>query len=99
MEERRRAYDVFMSFNASKARPTSEPTAHVMFKGMHDITSSTCPLVCMSVEDVLTDLDKESPLVQQLLRQLHTYDCHTERVVGLVFDRQTVLSDVLRQSV
>lgn len=80
--------------HANKSTATETPTAHLQFyRGTMDPTE---PLLTLSLEDVLDALDRESELVRWLLRQMSTYDCTRERIVGLVFDRQTVLSEVLR---
>jgi hypothetical protein len=53
-------------------------------------------LVRFTKENVLSEMDKESDLVKWLLEQMCTYDCTCQRIVGLVFDKKTVLSEVLR---
>jgi hypothetical protein len=54
------------------------------------------PLLAMDREDVLEAMDSDSRLVSWLLEQMRTYDCRTQRIVALVFDKRTVLSEVLR---
>jgi succinate dehydrogenase flavin-adding protein (antitoxin of CptAB toxin-antitoxin module) len=54
------------------------------------------PLISMSVENLLEELDKDAELVRWLLNQMTTYDCRKQKLVALIFDRQTVISDVLR---
>ena len=83
-----------MALHARKAPCTREPVAHVHFyrgAAAHDE-----PLVAMTIDDVRDALDATAELPSWLLRQLHTYDCERERVVALIFDRRTVLSDVMR---
>ena len=96
MDAQRQIYNNFLSLNAHKARTTSVPTAHVMFYQHGKPMTPLQPLIAMSVNDILQELDKEADLVRWLLNQLATYKCSTQRIVALIFDRQTVLSDVLR---
>lgn len=96
MDEKRKIYQNFMSLNAHKAVVTDTPTVHVMFYEEGKTMSPMQPLISMSVEDVLEELDKDAELVRWLLNQMTTYDCRKQKLVALIFDRQTVISDVLR---
>lgn len=96
MEEQRKIYSTFLALHASKASTTSSPKAHVMFYDQKTSMSPMQPLITMSMDDLLEELDKDSELVRWLLQQMSTYDCCKQKLIALVFDRQTVLSDVLR---
>lgn len=91
MEEQRRIYQVFLDMDSHKAVVTENPCVYVRFHGRGDM-----PMVVMSEDDLLEELDKEAPLVRWLLHQLHTYDCRTQRLMAMIFDKTNVLSDVLR---
>ena len=95
MDEKRRIYGSLMSLHARKANVTPTPTAHILF---YDPSSSSVhsPLVSMTAQDVMDELDRDAELVRWLLHQMSTYDCATQAIVGVVFDKQTVLSDVVR---
>ena len=102
MDAQRAAYATFLSMHAQKAKTTSVPTAHVMF---YNTETNTMPLntllIAMTYDNVMElvsekTLEKDSLLVQWFLQQLVTYKCETQRLVALVFDSKTVLSDVLR---
>lgn len=95
MEKQRQIYSNFMCLNAHKAACTEVPTAHVMFYKDGGVISPLQPLISMTIDDVLEELDRESELVRWLLNQMSTYDPRKQKIVALVFDRQTVLSDVL----
>ena len=95
MEEQRRRFRGFLELHAHKAVTTEEPVAHLQFAS--DTMALDAPLLQLTREDVLEALDPEgSELVRWLLEQMRTYDCTRERIVGLVFDEKTVLSEVLR---
>lgn len=101
IEERRRVYDVFLRMAAPRAPTTRARTAHVLF--YRGALSPGEPLVAMDEEDVQQALDKQELDVEQepvrwFLRQLSTYDCASERLVGLVFPDGMILSDVLRSA-
>ena len=96
MEHERKAFRLFLEMHSHKAQPTDEPVAHLQFHS--DTLSASEPLIQFSRDDILEceELDESSELVRFLLHQMTTYDCRTQRIVGLVFNTTTVLSDVLR---
>ena len=93
MERERKAFDAFVRLHANKATATDTPVAHMQF-WREDFRSASDPLLAMDVEDVLSELDRDSESVRWLLRQLHTYDCSRQKIVGLIFNKHTVVSDV-----
>lgn len=97
MEEKRRIFSTFLALNASRATATDEPMVHIMFSP----DNINGPLYRLTREDVVQEcsagrLDKDSELVRWLLNQMTTYDCRTQRILALKFDKATVLSEVLR---
>lgn len=97
MEEQRRIFQTFLTMNAARATATEEPAVHMMFS-TDNINGA---LYRLSREDVLHEcaegrLDRDSELVRWMLHQMTTYDCRTQRILALRFDRATVLSEVLR---
>ena len=94
MEKERKIFETFLSLHSHKADVTDEPVAHVQFHS--DKMPHNAPLLQMTKEDIISDLDPTSELVRWLLEQMNTYDCTRQRIVGLIFDERTVLSEVLR---
>lgn len=96
MEREQKIFRVFLSLHAHKATPTEEPCAYIQF--YDENMPADMPLIKFTREDIVEcgELDHESELVRFLLHQMTTYDCRTQRIVGLVFDKKIVLSDVLR---
>ena len=97
MDERRRTFQTFLALNACKACTSETPVAYLQF--CHDGVTPPPPdepLIALSAEDVMEELDSEAELVRWLLHQMTTYEPSRQRIVGLVFDRTTVLSEVLR---
>ena len=92
MEVQRKAFADFLAMNLKKATATDRPVAHVQFYG--EAMEHDAPLLLMDQEDILAELDKESSLVRWLLNQLTTYDCTKQKLVALIFDRSTIISDV-----
>ena len=93
MERERRLFRGFLSVHERKAVPTDEPVAYLQF--YNECMPVHTPLIKFTKEDVMKELDCDAELVRFLLHQLSTYDCTTQRIVGLIFDKRTVLSDVL----
>tara|TARA_B110000046_G_C12760563_1_gene300685 strand:- start:18 stop:314 length:297 start_codon:yes stop_codon:yes gene_type:complete len=93
MERERKIFQTYLAMHAHKARPTEEPVAHLQWHA--DTLPLDAPLWRLTRAEVVEALDPSSDLVRWLLEQLRTYDCMRQCVVGLVYDKQTVLSDVL----
>lgn len=99
MEAERRTFQVFLAMHANKADVTEEPVAHLQFcNAQRQPPATNAPLIRFTRDDILacSALDHSSELVRFLLHQMTTYDSRTQRIVGLVFDKDVVLSDVLR---
>ena len=104
-EDDLRFRDTFLSLHASRAAPTDDPCAYLGFcrdRVMPPPASN--PLVRLTLDDVDSairdgEFDPSSELVLWLRQQLLTYDCTTQRIVGVVLDPKTVLTEVLRVSV
>tara|TARA_E500000178_G_scaffold356156_1_gene432023 strand:- start:2420 stop:2719 length:300 start_codon:yes stop_codon:yes gene_type:complete len=96
MERERKVFKVFLSMHASKALATEEPVAYLQF--YDECIPADAPLIKFTREDIIdcSELDHNSELVRFLLHQMTTYDCRTQRIVGLIFNKNTVISDVLR---
>lgn len=93
MERERKIYETFLSMAAKRAPCPRERLCYLQFYDGH--LSAETPLVAMSAQDVLDCLSPEDVTVRWLLNQMRTFDPHTQKVVGLVFDRARVVSDVL----
>lgn len=98
MDEQRRTFHAFLAMHAHKATATEEPRAHLAFVDKSGSVPHDAYLLSLDRDDVVEALDTQSELVRWLLEQMRTYDCYTQRIVGLVFDKRTVLSEVLRCS-
>lgn len=97
MDEYRRKFHTFLGLHSSQVPlSTPEPIAYLGFAYDGTVPGPSSPLVALTMDDVCEELDTTSELVRWLLEQLRTYDCSCQRVIGLVFDRSTVLSEVLR---
>lgn len=84
-----------MTLRSSGVRPTEEPVAHLQFYDEGTSSHMSGPLVAFTREDVMEEFDIESELVRWLLNQMSTYEPMHQCIVGLVFDKSTILSDVL----
>ena len=98
MEGYKKRLHTFLTLHAHKATTSDEPVAHLHFHDDANGLGIHSPLLVFTVEDVLEALNKESELVRQLLKQMHTYDCTCQCIVGLIFDEKTVVSEVLRRT-
>jgi hypothetical protein len=95
-DTKRKEYEAFLRIHHPKAPVTSEPVAHLMWKSK--IRGPDDPFIALTRDEVVEALDTSSETVQWLLEQMRTYEPTRQRIVGLVFGRGEVMSDVLRQS-
>lgn len=93
-DEDYRLLNSFVSLHGHQAHPTEEPVAYLQFAESY--RGGDSGLIIFQKEDIPHELNVESELVRWLLKQLNTYDCRSQRIIGLIFDRDTVLSEVLR---
>ena len=84
-----------MTLRSSEVIPTEEPVAHLQFYDNENASHMSRPLVSFSRENVVEEFDTESELVRWLLNQMSTYEYSRQCIVGLVFERATILSDVI----
>ena len=90
MDSKHREFETFVSLHGNKASCTDEPLAHVRFpEDAHDD-----PLTLMSKEDICSAFDTSSNLVRWFLTQLNTFDYQRQKLLALVFDRSTIISNV-----
>lgn len=92
MERERNIFKTFLGLHHLKATATEEPVVHLQWH--NDTLHPNAPLIRLTRDDLLEELDKDSPLVEHLLHQVSTYECTRQCIVALIFDRRTVLSDV-----
>jgi hypothetical protein len=96
MEEKRHLFHRFLGTHHHKARPTPTPAVHLLWNREDNVLAPEKALYLLREEDLREHLNFQSELVGWLLSQMRTYDCRKQRIVALVFDRDTVLSEVLR---
>lgn len=87
-------FKAFLPLHGKQAKPSDAPLAYLQFASAYRGVPSR--LITFRREDVVAEFDSDAPLVRWLLNQMTTYDCRTQRIVGLVFDRRTILSEVVR---
>ena len=97
-DAKRKEFMSFLSTQASKCKPTGgERRAYLYLVKEQGPYGPRSSLLSLSAEDVVEVMDKEEPLPRELLRQLHTYDPFEQKIIGMVWDEKTVLSEVLWQ--
>ena len=98
MEDKRKIFHTFLTLHAHKSTTTDEPIAHLQFH--QEVMAPSLELIAFTADDVVEALDPDNcELVRWLLEQMRTYDCHRQRIVGLIFEDNTVLSEVLETPV
>lgn len=93
MEQERKVFHSFLALHANKGMPSEAPVVYV---GFRDELSANQQLVAMTRDEVCEEFEPDTELVRWLLHQMSTYNCRTQKILALVFDSRTILSDVLR---
>lgn len=98
MEEQQKALNSFVQVHANKlAIRKDKRVAHLV-----NYSVSGIPLNITLTQYTLEDLreanilDDSSPLVHWLFQQIQTYDIDRENIIGLIFDKKTVLAHVVK---
>lgn len=98
MEEQRKALDSFVQVHANKLTIRRDKrVVHLV-----NYSPSGIPLNITLTQYTLEDLrearilDDSSPLVHWLFQQIQTYDIDREHIIGLIFDKKTVLAHVVK---
>lgn len=99
MEREQRIFKTFLavhSKNNNNTTTTPLSDERVVYAQFYrgGLPSDSEPLLVMDQQDILDDLDSESPLVRWLLEQLRTYHPTKQKILALIFDDKTVMSDV-----
>tara|TARA_B100001989_G_scaffold227931_1_gene184369 strand:- start:657 stop:944 length:288 start_codon:yes stop_codon:yes gene_type:complete len=95
MEINNELLNVFLSLHNRKAKTTKEPTVYLVQKD--DCLKADSPLVAWKEQHLVNYFDHESKQFQWLMKQLKTYDCEKEVILGIFSDNKTVFSEVLKK--
>ena len=87
---------MFVPMHEKQAATSDVPLAYLQFANA--FRGGPSRLIAFKMEDVVKEFDTDSPLVRWLLNQMTTYDCRTQRILGLIFDKKTILSEVIHAS-
>jgi hypothetical protein len=96
MEINKELLNVFLSLHNRKAKTTTEPTVYLVKKD--DCLKSDTPLVAWKEQHLVNYFDHDSKQFQWLMKQLKTYDCRNEVILGIFSDNKTVFSEVLKKN-
>jgi len=96
MQSERKNLDNFVALHASKALLSPDRVVHLVQYSA--ITPLDVKLTQYTIDDIMESdrFDTSSVLVQWLLKQLHSYNPISEKVVGLQFSKHSVLAHVVR---
>lgn len=95
MEEHKQAFNVFLAMHSKKGKVTKEPIAYLVKK--EDCVNPNAPLVAWKEEHLVNFFDHDSVYFQVLMKQFKTYDYEKQILMGMIVDKQTILSEVLEK--
>ena len=95
INEHMQLLNVFLTIHNKKAKVTKEPVAYLMEKG--DCLNRNSPLVAWKEEHLKNYFDHDSITFSWLMKQFKSYDFEKEVLMGIIIDKQTILSEVLKK--
>ena len=95
MEEHSELLKVFLTMHNRKGRTTKEPIAYLMKK--EDCMNPNAPLIAWKEHHLVNYFDHDSIHFQCLMKQFKTYDFEKQILLGLIVDKQLILSEVLEK--
>ena len=98
MEKEQKALGAFVSLHANKVPARTNNRCVFLVRYTDAGIPLDTPLVMYTLEDIVAAFDTESTLIHWVIQQIQTYDVDTQSVVGLIFDRSTILTHVIRKT-
>jgi len=97
MEQEQRALESYVLLHGHKLKGVvrSQPTAFLVQHTESGIALDAKP-TAYSIEHVTAELDANNPTVRFLLHQMQTYDRTSCNILGLIFNKSTVLAHVVQ---
>lgn len=93
IEEHMKLLSVFISMHGRKAKVTKEPVAYLIEKD--ECMNMNAPLVAWKEKNLTDYFDHNSRQFGWLMKQFKTYDYETQVLLGIIIDKQTILSEVV----
>lgn len=95
MEKEQKALQALIEVHAQKFRHVKRelPTAFLIEYAANIPLDAV--FTAYNIDAVRRKLDERDKTVQWLLHQMTTYDLNTSNVIGIIFDKQTVLAHVV----
>ncbi len=97
MDNNQELFKVFLTMHNKKAKTTKEPIAYLVHK--EDCLKAETPLVAWKEHHLVNYFDHDSKQFQWLMKQLKTYDYENEVILGMFYDKKSVISEVLKKSI
>ena len=89
-------FRVFLTMHHKKAKLTKDATVYLVQKD--DCLKPNSPLIAWKEEHLINYFDHNSRQFQWLMKQLKSYNCEEEVIVGMFEDEKKVMSEVLKIS-
>ena len=97
MERERVALASFVALHARKIIGTPREPGVLLVEHSDLGVPLDAPMIFYDAEDLLSKMNRESTLVRFVLHRMTTFDPENEVLVGLIFDYDTVLIEVIRR--
>ena len=84
---------IFISMNSGTVKTTSEPCVYLI--PINDLFDQSSPIKKFKQNDIIENFNKDSFYIQWVMKQLTTYNCEKQVIMGIIVDKNTIISDVV----
>ena len=93
MQEHLNLLQILISIHGHKAKLSKNKLVYLIEKD--DLMNPNSPLVAFKEENLLSNFSHDSLHFRWLMKQFKTYDYEKQVVIGLIINKETILSEVL----
>ena len=84
---------IFVSMHSGTVKTTPEPCVYLI--QIDDLFDQSSPIKKFKQNDIIENFNKDSFYIQWVMKQLTTYDCEKQVIMGIIVDNNTIISDVV----
>jgi len=96
MDNNKELFQIFLNIHNKKTKTSKEPIVYLVQK--EDCLKPDTHLVAWKEQHLVNYFDHDSKQFQWLMKQLKTYDCEKQVILGMFVDKNTVYSEVLKKT-
>ena len=92
-EDHIKKLQIFISMNNEIVKTSNDPCVYLI--GINDVFDQSVPIKKYNKKEILENFNKESFYIQWLMKQLTTFDHDKQVIMGVIVDKDTIISNVV----